>query len=345
MLAAWSCWPVVPTCWDRAATRTLFLYAGATCRIQRSVTAVAARLARVDTIEEQRTYGDIAAGTAVRVVQIPGVVHGTVIASPVAFAEVVNWLDQVTGFPARAVLPALVANPLGSRLAWLEFVLVLPGLGLLLAQLAPAAPLDSMRTRWRDLALLPVAMLLPLPFLAVGRAGVLAGSSTADANVTHLALAGVLLVIGLRLGGGLRLLPFRLPAALLVAALGWLASACCWRRPVPTFTASADTGKALWHCSQHCAWPLALFTMAAHRWRGTLLRLASRVIIWRRWYGNALGVSAFRAIAILVLLAGPAIVEPLLAGFYARSRNVMTAAGIDALVTGWLFALFLPTTL
>jgi hypothetical protein len=36
-------------------------------------------------------------------------------------------------------------------------------------------------------------------------------------------------------------------------------------------------------------------------------------------------------------------VEPVRAGFYLRSRNQVTAAGLDAIVTVWLFALNLPT--
>ena len=84
-----------------------------------------------------------------------------------AFAEIVSWLDQVTGFPARAASPARWQNPVGPPLLWLAFLLVLPGLGLLLAHLAPEPPAGLQR-RLAGLLALPLALLLPLPLLPSG---------------------------------------------------------------------------------------------------------------------------------------------------------------------------------
>ena len=182
----------------------LFLYAEHDLPgIQPMVKAAAASLARASPLEEGKTYGDFAAGTAVRLVQIPQVMHGTILASPVAFAEVVSWLDRVTGFPARDSAPELPSHPLGSPVLWITFFLVLPGLGLVLARLAPEPGGAAVQARWADLALLPVALLLPLPFLAVGRTGVLFRMNMADGNITHLALAGLLLAVVLMLLGPL----------------------------------------------------------------------------------------------------------------------------------------------
>lgn len=98
----------------------------------------------------------------------------------------------------RAVSPlAYVENPLGPKLRWLSFLLVLPGLGLLLARFAPVPEPVDRHARWFDLALLALALLLPLGFVAETWSGVLMGLSDADVHVTHLTLGGVLLTAAL----------------------------------------------------------------------------------------------------------------------------------------------------
>jgi pimeloyl-ACP methyl ester carboxylesterase len=331
----------------------LFLYAERDLPgIARSVLAVASGLTREQPLEQRRTYGDFAAGTAVRIAEIPGVRHGTILASPDAFGEVVSWLDQVTGFPARTAQPAIIRNPLGGPLLWISFLLVLPGLGLTLGRLAPQPSPDVTQARWLDLLLLPVALVLPLAFLAVGRPGVLLGLSMADGNVTQLALAGVLLVVGLTLMGRFRVSLVRLPALLGLALGAWLAVSALLAPASAYFHGVGLTLErgllALW--SALCLAPFAVTVQwLASRprwWHGTLLRLAARVLALASVVaGNALGVFGFPGtIAMLVLIASLVITEPVLAGFYGRSRNVLSAAGIDAVIMGWLFAVLLPTT-
>lgn len=332
---------------------TLFLYAERDLPgIEAGVRITAARLAHVGKVEERRTYGDFTAGTAVRIAQIPGVSHGPLVNSPVAFTEAVDWLDQATGFPARAAPPAFLKHPLGSPLIWWSFLLVLPGLGLLLARLAPDTPAAGTQARWVDLGALPVALLMPLPFLVLGRPGVLMGLSLADLNVTHLALAGVLLVAGLFALGRFRPAFARWPTALAVAAAGWLAVSVLYGPVGAYFHGVGLTPEkarlAAW--SALCLAPFALamqwLLYRPQWWRGTALRLAARIGVFACvGLGLALGVyGAAGLIAIVVLMAAFVTVEPVLAGFYARSRNILVAAGFDAIVTGWLFALFLPTT-
>jgi dienelactone hydrolase len=313
---------------------------------------LASRLAQVDAIENGKTYGDFAAGTAVRMVRIPGAAHGSMLTSPVAFAESVSWLDRVTGYPARATPPALIEHPIGSPLLWISFVLVLPGLGLLLGRLAPEWPAGGFQARWRDLGLFPVALLLPLPFLAAGRAGLLMGMSAADANVTHLALAGVLLVISLVVLGRFRVAFVRLPVVLALAAVGWLAVRMLLG-PVAAYIhgVGLTPEKALLtFLSALCLAPFALATQwlvyRSQWWRGTLLRIAARIVVIL-CVGAGIAVGGFDTASIMALfplIVALVIVEPVLAGFYGRSRNVLVAAGFDALATGWLFAVLLPTT-
>ena len=104
----------------------------------------------------------------------------------------------------------------------------------------------------------------------------------------------------------------------------------------------------LW--SALCLAPFALTTQwllwRPRWWSAMLLRLVARfVLIASVVAGNMLGVFGFAGtIAIFALVASLVIVEPLLAGFYLRSRNQVTAAALDAIVTAWLFTVNLPTS-
>jgi len=332
---------------------TLFLYAENDLPIIRPLVArLAPALAGTDAVEDRRTYGDFAAGTAVRSAEIAGAAHGSILASPDAFAEVIRWLDAVTGFAGRGSAPALVPNTLGSPLLWIAFLLVLPGLGLLLGRLAPEPVVPSPPARWADKALLPVALLLPLAFVAADRPGILAGMSLADANVTHLALAGLVLAAALLAFGRVHLRPFRALSALGVAIAGTVVT-CSLYGPVSTyFHGTGLTPEKALLTAWTAVWlaPLALclqwLLFRPQWWRGILLRIAGRlVVIAAVGVGLALGSFQFSGvISIFVLLGSLAMVEPVLAGFYAASRNLVTPAAFDAIVTAWLFAQYLPAT-
>jgi pimeloyl-ACP methyl ester carboxylesterase len=328
----------------------LFLYAAQDLPgIERSVGIVAAKLARVEQPGQEKTYGDFSAGTAVRVARIPGVGHGTILHSPAAFREIVAWL--VTNRPVRTEPATFVDYPIGRPLLWLSFLLVLPGLGGLLARLAPALDRVQSRARWFDPALPGLALIFPLFVVAQGRSGVLMGLSDADANVTHLSLGGILLVVALVLSGRVSRLPDRLPGALTVAVVGWFAAGALLGPVSARFHGTGLTPEKAWICfwTAACLAPFAYsFQLLVHRdrwWHGTLLRLGGRLaVLIAVAAGTALGVFGFPGtIAVFVLLASLVIVEAILAGFYARSNNLVTAAGLDALITGWLFALYLPS--
>ena len=331
----------------------LFLYAGIELPfIPPLERAVVTKLAQTDPIEEGRTYGDFASGTAVRIVRIASASHGSIVNAPAALAEIVNWLDGITGTAARDKPPAPVRSPVGAPLLWISFFLVLPGLGLALARLAPEVPSGGAQARWPSLGLLALALLLPLAFITAGGPGVLAGLSLADANVTHLALAGVILVVSLIALGRFPVPFVRLTMSLLLAALAWLTV-------IVLLTPTAARLHGVWLTPEKallafwttlCLAPFALalqwLSYRPQWWRGALLRLAARlVVIFSIAAGLALGVFDFGgAFTIFALVAALLIVEPVLAGFYGRSRNLVTAAGFDAIVTAWLLALLLPSS-
>jgi dienelactone hydrolase len=331
---------------------TLFLYAENDLPIIRPlVERLAPALAGKDAVEDRRTYGDMAAGTAVRTAEIMGAAHGSILAAPDAFAEVISWLDAVTGFAARDDAPALVPNTLGAPLLWIAFLVVLPGIGLLLGRLAPE-PAAAPPARWADLVPLPVALFLPLAFVAADRPGILAGMSLADANVTHLALAGLVLAAALLAFGRVQVRPFGSLSALALAVAGTVVTVSLYG-PVSTYfhgTGLTPEKTLLTVWTAVCLAPLALclqwLLCRPQWWRGVLLRIAGRLVVILA-VGAGLSLGAFQfsgVIAIFVLLGSLALVEPVLAGFYASSRNLVTAAAFDAIITGWLFAQYLPAT-
>lgn len=337
----------------RPPRNTLFLYAERDLPgVAEAIRRKAAALAGLVQVEEGRTYGDFSAGTALRVVQVAGVVHGTIISAPQAFSEVLDWLDRSTGFPARATAPAPITPAPMERLLWLGLLATLPGLGLLLARLAPPSTAATTLPAWTDIALLPAALLLPLAFIRPDRAGLLLALSTADGVVTQLVMAGLLLSAGLLLAPRYRPALDGWAAALGIALAGWLVIALLAAPASEYFhglgLTPGRTALALVSAAGLMPLALALQWLACRPqwWRGTLWRLALRIALLAGLVaGNAIGAFGFPGtIAALVLLLAPALLEPVLAGYYLRSRNLLVAATLDALVTGWLFALYLPVT-
>lgn len=330
----------------------LFLYADRDLPgLEASIKTVSAKLADVAQPENGKTYGDFALGTAVRNVRVPHTGHGTILSSEVAFHEILDWLDRVTGQPEGSEPRSLVLSPLGPPLLWLSFFLVLPGLGRLLSHVAPMLDEFDIHHRRSDFGLLALALLLPLVMVAAIRPGVLMDLSDADTNVTHLTYGGILLLTSLVLVGRLHRVPRPWLGSLMVAMVGWLAVGALLGPVSAHFHGVGLTPEKamLFFWTAVCLLPFALgFQLVLRRdrwWHGALLRLGGRLaVLIAVVFGNALGVFSFPGtIAIFVLLAALVIVEPILAGFYTRSRNFLAAGGLDAIVTGWLFALFLPS--
>lgn len=177
------------------------------------------------------------------------------------------------------------------------------------------------------------------------------GLSDADLNVSHLALSGILtgfiLLLMRRWDGAPRIDVASVVAAVtawfaLVALLGPLSAQIRGMSLTPekfllTFFAAA------------LLLPFAVvFQSLLQRdrwWQAMLLRLAARIaIIGVVVAGNVLGVFGFSGtIAVFVLLSAAFTIEPILAAYYQRSRNLVTGASLEALITGWLFVLFLPS--
>src|SRR5262249_46691495 len=114
--------------------------------------------------------------------------------------------------PRDARIPALL-------LMALAFAAVLPGLGLLVAWLAPRAAERPAGSRARSLGLVALALVLAMPLLATGTPAEVAAAGVLAAVVAQLALGGVALLLWLRwrereaLAGALRAPRRVLPAA------------------------------------------------------------------------------------------------------------------------------------
>jgi dienelactone hydrolase len=200
-----------------------FLYAsGDPERIKQRSHELAARIAGVQSLERDRTHGDPALGTAVRVAEVAGADHATIVWTETAALEIARWLDGVFGrTPTAEVAPDPRLR--ASGLAALSLLLVLPALGAVVGRLAPRcdepAPL-SPATAFGSLAL---ALLVTMPLLAVDVPAAFLPVEVGDALVSHFALAGGVLLVFFALRGGASPLPLAqlrgaIPAAALAVA-------------------------------------------------------------------------------------------------------------------------------
>lgn len=322
----------------------LFLYAAAEpARIRQRIDAVVVRLAGVPQLERATTRGDLASGDAVRVLEIAGSDHQSIVWREDTVRETLAWLHaafgegQVSGAvepDARAPLLALLA---------LVLLAVLPGLGLVAGRLAPERPRASGDGRWADLAWLGAAFVLTMPLLVNAPPLAVVPLVVGDAIAAQFALAGLALLVAIQL---------RRPALL----------EGVFARPLATLWAAGLTLVAITSLLQPFGIVLHRVSLTPERllaWLGVSLSflplaLSFNLLLRRGPAGGAtLTVIAGRLLVLLVLVLGirvgvlapvmgfflpalvlMALVFEVLAGFlYARSRNILSIALVDA---GWL---------
>ena len=309
----------------------LLLYAAADPeRIRLRSDELAARIAGRARVERARTYGDVAQGTGVRVVEISGASHASIIWADPAIAEIIAWLDEVFGLPrpARDSGDVPPADPRTGLLGviGISILFVLPGLGLVVGRLAPAAAELMPWPRGLGLAVVAAALLLTMPLLAVGPPFPVVSLVAADVLIAHFALAGVSLLVALAVGGHLSLSAIspRVLPALLAGGAAMIAVMALLQPMSGTLH-----GLALTPGSPRAA---------------NALGVAGRVVVVLvLLLGIQLGV-LHRA---LVFVLGPLCLifvgaEVLAAAIYAISRNRLAIAVIDAAWLAFVLAAIMP---
>jgi dienelactone hydrolase len=309
---------------------------------ERSV-ELAARLADVDELELAVTYGRPERGDAVRAVRVPDADHVSIARAPRALAETLAWLDASFELARERGAPPEDARAPALRLLLALFPLLLPGLGLVAGALAPARAPAGGGGRVAGLFALLAASLAALPLVAAGGSGGALPVEVGDVVVTHFALTGLALL------AGMRLLRPQLLAGLL-------------ERPLASLAAAGAALLALHALVQPLAPPLHRLTFTPERLLvlgaalpGLLLLALPANVLLRR--GSVAGATlrcvagrllvfaclllaarlgAFPRVTLLMLpsLAMASLVfEALAAALYARSRNHLAIAVVDA---GWL---------
>jgi len=309
--------------------------------IRRRVSKLAAKLNRGVELEAGESVGRLDRLDAVRLQEIAGANHATIVTSDQTLLEIVAWLDGVYAAPPRgASLPEDPRSRLAAPLL-LGFLLLLPGLGLAVGGVAPRLAPRGPEGRLASLGLLATALLLGLPLASAGAAGVpLLG---ADQVVALLALAGVAALACVKLlrpawlGGA-----FGRPSASVAAALVALVVIYFLLQPFGTALHRLALTPERFAVFTACALGFLPFSLAQSlllRRGGTggaaLASLGARALVFAAiLLGGATGLlepAAIFALPAMVTVALP--FELLAAALYATSHDRLCIALVDA---GWL---------
>ena len=315
--------------------------------------ALGAKLARLERLRLDRTYGDPERGEAVRISEVPGVSHLGILYSREAAQGIVTWLRDTAGGtggePAR-----------DGRLAWMALGLLAAGV-LLFGAPRLVAPL--LLPGARDEALRPV---LPLLALGAAHAAALVGVAAADPETGRAALG----ILPLEVAG--EMLAFLLVSGLVLLVLlrvraAPLPPAFPRGRPVLAAAGIALVGYLLLTAVLAPVWDVRL---APHRlgWAGvgailalpffltieTCLRGGGRAGLWVGPAGKlltllALAIGAWAGLLppFVAMTLGPLLLAFVLFELVALRLARLTpdpwpAALVQTLWVGWLAAALFP---
>jgi dienelactone hydrolase len=322
----------------------LFVYAeGDPERTRARVRGLAARLAGHEPVEAGHTYGRHDRQNAVRLVEIEGADHASVVWNEQTVDEIAAWLDA-----AFARAPRHAAPPADPRAALLPplliaFVLLLPGLGLVIGRLVPRAAQRPPEGRLLGLGLLAAALFASMPLLATGTPGAVLSVEIGDVVVAQFALAGLALLVALRLRWpqhleGIAPRPLASVAGAGVGVVAIVALVQPFGAVLHGLSLTPERG-AVFAASTLGLLPLALASSALLRRGGTagaaLAALGGRLLVLLALIaGVRLGVLG----SVVLLMVPPLAVlslllEELASSIYAVSRNLLAIAVVDA---AWL---------
>jgi dienelactone hydrolase len=329
----------------------LFLYAaGDPPGLRERARSLAERLA-ADATRTGAALGG-AQGASVRVVEVPGHDHLTILWSGAAALEIVRWLDASFGVE-RASDPDLADPRLAAAgVALLAFLVVAPGIGALAGRIAPPAPLTPSAGGVARFAGLVAALALALPLAGGAVATGFLPLAVAQETTQLFLGAGLALLVGLLVRGklDLRRLVWRWPRALAAAAL-----ACAAVAGLLTPLGVVAHRLALVPERAAVAALLALLLFPFFLSLGVLLRRGStRAALAASVAGRlallgalALGVAAGILPGVVSLLLPTlalsfVLVELVATPLYATSRNVLAVAALESVWLAWFQAATLP---
>jgi len=330
----------------------LFLYGERDQDSTRSrVRGLAQQLAPDDVATLGQTYGSHEQRDALRIVEIAGADHGSVVWSQQTADEVVAWLAASFGEPAGRSAPA-DSRAVLLALLLLAFVLLLPGLGLVVGRLVPPGPERPAEGRLFGLALLAAALFATLPLLAGGSPLGALSIQAGETLVGHFALAGVALLVITRLRWpealvGVAPAPLATCAGAGVGLLAILALLQPFAGSLHALLATPERA-LVFVFSTLALLPLALASGALLRRGGvpaaTLGALGGRLLVLLVVIvGVRLGVLSRVVMAMVPALAVLSILlEVLASSLYATSRNLLAIAILDAAWLALVIASIMP---
>jgi dienelactone hydrolase len=314
--------------------------------------ALAAQLAGVDAVQLGRSYGLLPDLRGVRAVEVPGNDHLTILWSKPAAAEIVAWLDAIFQVQRLGTPPQADPRLLDVALALGAFLVVLVGIGLAVAALAPRGGERSARAGLAGLSLLAAALLLASPAVAAAPPLGFLGLEVGDVLISQLALAGAGLLGLLALAGRLDTSAWRPGFGRGVAAgLAGFAAVYALLAPlgvvghrlVPTperLLASIVTGLLVF--------PFFFgFELALRRGNGLAasgLGVAGRLLVLGLMLlGVAIGVIPFVVVLMLPVLAALFLFfEIVAAALHAAGRNLVALAVLETAWFAWMVGATLP---
>lgn len=331
----------------------LFLYAtGDPGRLKERSRGLAAQLAGVDSVELGKRYGDPRLGSAVRVVEVPGADHATIVWTGTAAREIRDWLDAAFGIAPRTDPIAPEPRFTAALLCALAMLVVLPGVGLVIGRLVPRAEERSGEGAFAGLGWLALGLVATMPLLAADTPASQLSIEVGDVIVSHFALTGIALLVVATLRGETPLAGIlRAPAPHLVGATVGVIAAYLLSLPlgvvVHRITLTPERTVVF------VASALALLPFAfAFQWllrrgppaRASLVSALGRVLVLGALaLGVATGLLSFVVILILPALALVfVLIELLASSIYATSRNLTVIALIDAPWLAFIVAASMP---
>jgi dienelactone hydrolase len=337
---------------------TLFIYAQHDPDIIRSLSReIGAKLAGTEQIQLNKVYGDYKAGTAVEVIEVPGVDHIRIVFSDTAASEILDWCDRLFGVVPPGGRDLRDPRVQTHFIVFACFIVLLFPVGFALGALAPFREwrLTVGAAGWRGLLGLALALGAALPLVSTYVPASFLALDTGDVLISWLSVAGLGIVGGLALTVGLGWLKLQenFGATLLTVVLGFtLIYAMQVPRELTLHNLSLTPER------------LTAFIFATLLLVPFFLGFEMLVRRGGPWMSPLLGAIG-RTIIILVLILGlMARILPPVAGLllpifvifmvefeivsatiYARSGNIAVAALIESAWLAWMMAAIMPITM